>query len=30
VQFYIGKAAASDANQRRTDTSHTAPWISGR
>ncbi len=30
AQFYIGKAASSDSNQRRTDTDHTAPWMSNR
>lgn len=30
MQFYLGKAAGSDSNQRITDTNHSAPWISGR
>ncbi|MFN7318370.1 MAG: hypothetical protein ACK5S6_02565 [bacterium] len=30
LQFYLGKAASSDSNQRITDTSHSAPWMSGR
>jgi hypothetical protein len=30
VQFYVGKAAASDSHQKRTDTDHKAPWISNR
>lgn len=30
MQFYLGKAASSDSNQRITDTNHSAPWISGR